>query len=277
MPNDIYIMPNVKKTVSSPQDFDSDMFAQAAVALQLAPTTNHSEMGLHHHRKGQLILSLHGAVSCEVPNALWLVPPQHALWIPGGTPHSCRVTQNARTCFLFVEPCAAAMPEGCCTVAITPLVRELILYLSEQEASYPSEGKIARLVAVLLEQLSDAPIKELQLPISDHPKIRRIADTLFADPSDRTTLRQWADQLATSERSLARLVKSDTGLSFGRWRQQLYLMIALSKLAEGRSVQSVAGTLGYDSVNAFITMFKKALGKSPTQYFSSLAHPPTIV
>lgn len=270
MPFYTYIMPNFKKTVSSPQDFDSDVFAQAAVALQLASVSNDSEIEPHDHRKGQLILSVHGAVSCEVPNALWLVPPQHAVWIPGGTPHSCRVTQNAHTCFLFIEPSAASMPEGCCTVAITPLVRELILHLSEQEPSYPSESKTARLVDVLLEQLSDAPIKELHLPISDHPKIRRIADTLFADPSDRTTLRQWAEQLAMSERSLARLVKSDTGLSFGRWRQQLHLMIALSKLAEGQSVQNVAGILGYDSVNAFITMFKKSLGKSPTQYFSAL-------
>lgn len=267
---DTYIMPTVKKTVSSPQDFDSDMFAQAAVALQLAPATTHSEIDLHDHRKGQLILSMHGAVSCEVPNALWLVPPQHALWIPGGTPHSCRVTQNAHTCFLFIDPSAAMMPEACCTVAITPLVRELILHLAEQKPSYLSESKTARLVAVLLEQLSDAPVKELHLPIADHPKIRYIADALFLDPSNRTTLRQWAEQLATSERSLARLVKSDTGLSFGRWRQQLHLMIALSKLAEGQSVQNVAGILGYDSVNAFITMFKKSLGKSPTQYFSSL-------
>jgi AraC-like DNA-binding protein len=47
-------------------------------------------------------------------------------------------------------------------------------------------------------------------------------------------------------------------------------MIALNHLAEGKTVQNVAGTLGYDSVSAFITMFRKALGKSPTQYFASL-------
>jgi AraC-like DNA-binding protein len=146
----------------------------------------------------------------------------------------------------------------------------LILHLAEQEPPYLSEGKTARLVTVLLEQLSDAPVRELHLPISGHPKIRQISDTLFADPGDRTTLRQWAARLATSERSLARLVENTTGLSFGRWRQQLHLMIALSHLAEGVSVQCVAGILGYDSVNAFITMFKKALGKPPTQYFSSL-------
>jgi len=123
---------------------------------------------------------------------------------------------------------------------------------------------------VLLEQLSDAPLKELHLPISDHPKIKQIADTLFSDPGDRTTLREWVTRLATSERTLARLVESTTGLSFGRWRQQLHLMIALSHLAQGVSVQRVAGILGYDSVNASITMFKKTLGKPPTQYFSSL-------
>lgn len=110
----------------------------------------------HAHRKGQPILSLHGAVSCEVEGALWLVPPRHAVWIPGDTPHSCRVTQNARTCFLFIEPGAAVMPAACCTLAITPLLRELILYLAGQEPLYPAQGKMARLAAVLLEQIPNA-------------------------------------------------------------------------------------------------------------------------
>lgn len=35
-------------------------------------------------------------------------------------------------------------------------------------------------------------------------------------------------------------------------------------------VQQMDGWVGYESVTAFITMFKKALGKPPTQYFSSL-------
>jgi AraC-like DNA-binding protein len=263
-------MPNPAKVVSSPEEFDADIFAQAAIALHAAPAAEYSGISPHSHRKGQLILSLHGAVSCEVQNALWLVPPRHAVWIPGNIPHRCRITQNARTCFLFIEPDAAAMPENCCTIAITPLVRELILYLAEQEPTYSVDGKTARLAAVLLEQIPDAPVEELHLPVSDHPKIRQITDALFKDPGDRATLPQWAARLATSERSLARLVKSATGMSFGRWRQQVHLMIALSQLAEGKSVQDVAGTLGYDSVSAFIIMFRKALGKSPTQYFASL-------
>lgn len=263
-------MPAYKKSVTSPEEFTADAFSQAAIALHVSSSGEYAGQSPHAHRKGQLILSLRGAVSCEVQDALWLVPPGHAVWVPGEIPHSCRVTKNADTCFLFIEPGAAAMPEICCTLAISPLVRELILFLAEQEPAYSSDSKTARLATVLLEHIPDVPVKALHLPVSDHPKIRYMAEVLFNDPDDRRTLKQWAAHLATSERSLARLVKTATGLSFGRWRQQLHLMIALSQLAEGLSVQSVAGMLGYDSVSAFIIMFRKALGKSPTQYFSSL-------
>jgi AraC-like DNA-binding protein len=263
-------MPNQRIFVSSINDFDSDHFEQSTIALQLAPNLKKIAPRQHNHRKGQLILSVHGAVTCEVPNALWLVPPQHAVWIPSGTNHCFRVTENAQIYFLFIEPDAARMPMECCTIAISPLIRELIIYLAQQDPSYPADGPTARLAAVLLEQLSDAPVKELHLPMTNHPKIRHISDALISDPSNRNTLKQWSEELSTSERSLARLIENSTGLSFGKWRQQLYLMIALTQLAEGQSVQNVAGNLGYDSVNAFITMFKKALGKSPTKYFSSL-------
>ena len=266
-------MPTIPSVLRSPEDFDSDTFAQSAIALKVEIEKSDLEHLPHRHRKGQLILSLEGAVTCEVAEALWLVPPQHAVWIPGNISHTCRATRNALLFFLFVDRGATVMPDRCCTVAITPLVREMIRYLAAQRNASTPDARTERLVTVLLEHLSSAPIEELHFPVSGHPKIKLISDTLIADPSDRTTLRQWAARLATSERSLARVVENSTGLTFGRWRQQLHLMFALSQLAEGLPVQNVAGNLGYDSVNAFITMFKKALGKSPTQYFASLSEP----
>lgn len=74
-----------------------------------------------------------------------------------------------------------------------------------------------------------------------------------------------------SERNLARLVVSETGLSFRRWRHQLQLIVALQGLIRGQSVQQVAQDLGYDSTTAFITMFKKGLGQTPARYIASLA------
>lgn len=52
-----------------------------------------------------------------------------------------------------------------------------------------------------------------------------------------------------SESSLGRLMLRQAGLSFGRWRQQLHLIVALRELASGEEVQNVAGALGYESVN----------------------------
>lgn len=246
--------------------YDADRDTRAAVALNVEIAQNDAEQPVHRHRKGQLVLALHGSVTCEVPQALWMVPPQHAVWIPGGMPHSNRATDNARICFLFIEPEAARMPQQCCTLAVSPLVRELIQHLATQGAG----ASTARVVDLLLELLVAAPVQQLHLPVSDHPKIRRMARALSKDPSDRTSLAQWSECLAMSERSLARLVTQETGLSFGRWRQQLHILVALRQLSEGATVQQVAGNLGYDSVTAFITMFKKALGQPPGRYFSAL-------
>ena len=99
---------------------------------------------------------------------------------------------------------------------------------------------------------------------------RPIAAALAKDPADRSTLAEWANRVALSESSLARLVVKETGLTFGRWRQQLHLIVAMRELACGASVQQVSADLGYASVTAFITMFKKALGKPPAKYLSSV-------
>ena len=128
----------------------------------------------------------------------------------------------------------------------------------------------ARLARVLLDEPLNMPVEQLHLPMSSEPRVRRITDALLRAPGDRSTLPEWAQRLAMSERSLARLMRRETGLSFGRWRQQLQLLVALRELSGGARVQQVAAELGYESVTAFITMFKKALGQPPARYLAAL-------
>ncbi|SQC94136.1 Methylphosphotriester-DNA--protein-cysteine S-methyltransferase [Cedecea neteri] len=98
-----------------------------------------------------------------------------------------------------------------------------------------------------------------------------MTDSMAKNLKQKKTLAQWADDMAMSERNLARLVVKETGLSFLRWRQQMQLIVALRYLISGMTVQNVAELLGYDSTTAFITMFKKALGTTPGRYLSTLA------
>ncbi len=249
-------------------DLDPDETDRPAVASRLQVAEHDAEIPVHEHRKGQLILALHGAVTCEVANALWIVPPQCGVWIPGGMPHSNRATANARLCYLFVEPGVVDLPAQCVTLAISPMLREMILHLADAPLDYPHGSHTDRLARVLLDELVQMPAEHLSLLVSHHPKVRALAAALSADPADRSTIRQWAVRLALGERTLSRLIERETGLSFGRWRQQLHLLIAIRELAAGAPVQRVSETLGYESVTAFITMFKKALGLSPARYFA---------
>jgi AraC-like DNA-binding protein len=252
--------------------FDPDLLDRPVVTLRVDNRDKEHELPVHRHRKGQLVLALRGGVTCEVPSGLWMVPPQCGVWVPGGMPHSNRVTANASICFLCVDPGAALLPEECCTLSITPLLRELIQRLTSVPPLYPPDGPMARLVTVLLDELTQMQPERMHLPISNNPKLRQIADALMDNPADRSTMVDWSKRVAMSERTLARLVLNETGMTFGRWRQQFHIIVALQRLSAGAPVQTVSEDLGYESVGAFITMFKKALGKPPARYCSDRDH-----
>jgi AraC-like DNA-binding protein len=252
-------------------DFDPDDSTVPATAVTIDVSENQIETPVHRHRKGQLVLALRGGVMCDVPGTRWMVPPRSAVWIPGGLLHSNRATANAQVCLLFIEPAAADLPVRCCTLSISPMIREMILHLAASSREYRMDSHSGRLARVLLDELKICPVEDLSLPISRHKKLRLIADDLSDAPADRTSLSGWAARMAMSERSLSRLIERETGLTFGRWRQQIHLLIALRELSSGVAVHRVASILGYDSTTAFITMFKKALGTSPAKYFHDRA------
>lgn len=142
--------------------YEPDSGHESAIAFRIQVVEAEQYIPAHSHRKGQLILALHGALTCEVENAMWMVPPQYAVWVPGQLSHSNRATPGAQVCFLFIEPGAAPMPDRCCTLKISPLVRELILTLAERGGELLAAPATARLVQVLFDELPRQPQEHLQ-------------------------------------------------------------------------------------------------------------------
>ena len=99
--------------------YDPDSQHDAAVAFRIRVVAQEQYIPLHQHRKGQLIMALGGAITCEVENAMLMVPPQYAVWIPGQTPHSNKATPGAQLCLLFIEPGALKLPTRTCTLKIS--------------------------------------------------------------------------------------------------------------------------------------------------------------
>ncbi|RKG80355.1 AraC family transcriptional regulator [Corallococcus terminator] len=228
------------------------------------------ESEFHSHREAQLVYLVRGELIFEASSALWIVPPQSALWIPGSMTHRIRARAPLEGYGVIIEPGAAPnLPLDCCAVSVTPLFRELLLRLATRPALYELEGPDARLMSVLLDELATVSIEKHRLPMPSDPRLRRLVDAMTADPANRATTKTWAKRIGVGERTLNRLLVEETGLSFGRWRQQLHIILALQKLSRGAAVQSVALELGYESASSFVTMFRKALGTSPARYMAN--------
>jgi AraC-like DNA-binding protein len=99
----------------------------------------------------------------------------------------------------------------------------------------------------------------LRLTIPREESLARVADALLDDVGDDRTLDAWAHVAGMARRTFMRAFSAQAGMSLGRWRQQVRLFAALEMLAQRKSVTEVAIAVGYDSVSAFIEMFRTIL------------------
>ena len=114
-----------------------------------------------------------------------------------------------------------------------------------------------RLVTVLRDEIGQPEQQPLRLPLPRDERLARVAHTLLDDVADDRRLDDWAHFVGMAGRTFMRAFSAEVGMSFGRWRQQARLFAALEMLAQGKSVTGVAIAVGYDSVSAFIEMFRK--------------------
>lgn len=226
----------------------------------------------HRHPRAQLIFAASGVLTVTTAAGTWVVPPQRAVWMPAGTEHRIRIGAAPvamRT--LYIAPDAVPdLPGRCRVLAVSPLLRELIMAAMTRPRLYRLGGPDDRLMAVLLEQIRLAPEARLHLPTPRDSRLHAIAEGLAENPGDRRRLADWAGVAGASARTLARLFRRETGMGFDAWRRQLRLQTALTWLAVGRPVTAVALDLGYDSPSAFIAMFRRTLGRTPAQYFGKI-------
>ncbi len=216
----------------------------------------------HFHDGSQLIYPGRGVLQVFTGTGSWIVPPLRGVWIPAGVAHSHRARGRAE--LLSVAFDAAVDPfgdEGPVVVEVSPLLREVILALTG--ASEPPASTRRLLRRVVLDQLRRVTILPLELPRPRDDRLVQIVEQLSDDPADRRTLARLGREVGASERTLSRLFRRETGMSFPQWRGQLRLQHAQLLLAGGESVTATAHACGYRSTSAFIEAFRAAFGSTP--------------
>lgn len=267
MPHKIKASVRAVSAQGSDQDLPKGALSPVAFEAEIYPSGHTNPW--HSHDRACLIYPAEGVVTVETEKGHWVVPPQRAVWVPAGVRHQTRMSGHVAINSLIVDQASIPdLPENLCVLGITPVLRELILHICTETMGSTLDGPDGRIIAVILDQLRSLPVPALPLPLPQDRRLRRLVEALLENPADSRSLEEWGRTVGASSRTLARLFRAETSMSFRAWRQHLRVLEALRRLAQGEAVTTVALDVGYDSPSAFVQMFKKCLGRTPGRYFS---------
>lgn len=224
----------------------------------------HSTVAVHTHPWAQLMYATAGMLEVHTPQGRSLVSPQCAVWIPPHLPHGVTTREDVAFHSLYLDVAAVGDVASDCTVLrMTSLLRELVIATGSLPKHYDASGPDGALVQLIVDRVRHLAPASFTLPMPSDPRLLKIAQALQENPGDVRHLDAWGQRVGATRRTLSRLFRQETGLSFTTWRQAARLIAAWPMLEEGASVTSVAKALGYDSTSSFIAQFRKYHGITP--------------
>ena len=225
----------------------------------------------HRHSRAQLVFAASGVMNVSTARGTWVVPPSRAVWVPAEIEHGIMMSGAVEMRTIYVRKAAArGLPRAPCVLNVSPLLRELIMRAMMLPPLYEPRSADGRVMAMILDEIKSLPVMPLELRMPRDGRLLRLCSTVLDDPGATQGFEQLARQSGASVRTLARLFRRETGLTFTRWRQQARLMEALRRLATGDPITVVALDLGYATPSAFTYMFRRTLGLPPSRFYAAV-------
>ncbi len=245
-------------------EYDSPAHATVIRSVRVDDATSYPA---DRHVWGEFVYSFSGLVELAVGDRHYLTPPNFGIWLPPLVEHVALTRTDTAYCIVDVAAGRCdALPDEVCTVEAGPLLKAILTDLVSRGIERPLDDHDDRLMQVLIDQISRAPRQDTFLPVSDDRFLGEVLAQLRRRPGDNRSLRQWADAVHCTERTLSRRCRRDLGMSFLEWRQRLRLVQALSMLRDGSKVRTVAREMGFRTSSAFIAMFRRMTGTTPTEF-----------
>jgi|ThiBio_inoc_plan_1041526.scaffolds.fasta_scaffold15830_1 AraC-like DNA-binding protein/mannose-6-phosphate isomerase-like protein (cupin superfamily) len=223
-----------------------------------------TEIAPHLHARDQLIYAIRGVMTIRAKGFIWTLPPSHGMWMPAHTVHQIRMDTEVEMRTLYFQPgTVTGQGRDCQVLAITPLLRELILRAMTIPPRYALDSADARLMDLIVDEVGWLEPRPLSLKLPEDKRLARLCQWLIENPGEAASIAELGREVGLSERSVIRLFPQETGLSLHRWRQQARLMRAFALSDQGMNIGQLADELGYASASAFGKMFAKQFGRAP--------------
>lgn len=228
----------------------------------------------HTHARGQLFALTRGLLIVEAGSERWMFPSERCAWIPAGCRHAARSVGGVAGSMVHLSPAMCrGLPKMPCMFNSSELLFAMVNRILGWDVRQPLDASQKHLIAMLREEIRRPDEHPLRLTMPGDERLARVAAALLEDVADDRKLEDWAHLAGMARRTFMRAFSEEVGMPFGRWRQQARLFAALEMLAQKKSVTESAIAVGYDSISAFIEMFRTMLGATPQTYFRSRQEP----
>ncbi|QWK81044.1 helix-turn-helix domain-containing protein [Ochrobactrum sp. BTU1] len=225
------------------------------------------DLGWHTHDFGQFFSAIRGSMYVGTRDRVLLLNPAMAVWIPPHADHWLRYVSSNEIIYVDVNRAEAdKLGTEARIVQMTPLLQALMRVIPNSERSSFTKPHEAALYDLLCHEILAARDIPLSIAMPQDKRSTALAQAALDDPGSITSVDQWLSGASASRKTIERLFIAETGMPPSRWLRQVRILQAVSQLAAGKKISSVALDLGYQSPSAFTYMFRSAIGLSPRAF-----------
>ena len=219
------------------------------------------------HARGHLVYAARGVLSVHTEHGTSIVPANRVAWTPAGFTHYHRAHGHTDMRIVFLPASLARLVPGHPAVfTASDLAREVLLTLTGPRSHDRDRSASTRPRRVLVDELHTAPEQPLHLPEPRDDRLQALAQVLYENPADNTSLADLGRTIGASARTLSRLFHDELGMTFYEWRTQLRVYHALVLLTDGHDTTHVAHACGWANPSSFIAAFTNLVGTTPGRY-----------
>jgi len=227
---------------------------------------------LHSHEKGQLVYVESGFQYITVDGKIYLLPQNHAAWIPPGAVHKTNShSEKIKLMIMFAEVNSVFHHE-LHVFSVPSVLKEMIKYAERWSKSLENNPDEILFLKALFNELPHFVEHSLKLHIS-LPEDKRLAEPigyLHNHYQEDIKIEELSEISLLSLRTLERIFKKETGMTLNKYQQILRIIKSLELLSSGDlTISETAYKVGYKSVQAFTRSFQSVMQAKPTDFIKT--------
>lgn len=231
---------------------------------------------MHRHSKAQLIYVESGFQYLTVNEKIYLLPQNHAAWIPSNAIHKTNShSETIKLMIMFFDVNKTDLFYHEVSIfSVSPVLKEMIKYAEKWSKNIKENADENIFLRALYNELPNFVADSIQLHIS-LPEDKRLTKAIKHLNNNYTKdyfrMEELGEISALSLRSIERIFKKETGLTLSKYQQMLRIIKSLELLSANKwTISEIAYKVGYKSLQAYTNSFRSIMQYSPSDFLKTI-------